>query len=192
MNTLTLVSLLLATSVALVHSRTLTSSEIGLLQRILDDSRREQKPVERSMSSQSDDPAPAKNARDPLSDEILGFLRQDDFGCGDREIHHCPMWKKLGYCKTNPERMDEMCRQTCDMCKAPSPPACMMSEFGCCWNSGNAKGPKYGEGCPPCKNMMTDIFCQRMASTCQSPSSKEFMQRYCGSTCGYCDNIEVK
>ena len=31
--------------------------------------------------------------------------------------------------------------------EAPSPKACMMSEFGCCWNDANAKGPD-GEGCP--------------------------------------------
>nr|QNH72529.1 toxin candidate TRINITY_DN5935_c0_g1_i1 [Isarachnanthus nocturnus] len=194
MNALTLLSLLLAASVALdlVHCRTLTPSEIDLLQRILDDSRRELKPEEGNMVSQSDSPVPAVD--NPLNDEILGFLRpENDFGCHDREQESCEEWKSKGYCEKFPSEMNKWCHKTCGcrLKQAPSPKVCLLSKFGCCWDDKNATGPNYGEGCPACMNKKTEVLCERMKGYCEARSSVDFMKENCAASCGFCD-IEIK
>jgi len=110
---------------------------------------------------------------------------ENDFGCRDRETTSCGLWKKSGYCVTMKKKMKYWCRETCELCKAPAPPACERSEFGCCWNDANAEGPDQ-EGCPECKNVMSEIFCDRLKGACDDLSSAEFMKMRCPIQCGYC------
>nr|QNH72534.1 toxin candidate TRINITY_DN40232_c1_g10_i3 [Pachycerianthus maua] len=170
-------ALLVVFSSSSVSSRSLTSSDLKVLERFWQDDSPKQ-------------PLPAANDDkiDIFSDieEIMG--EQNDDRCYDKDKTNCETWANKGRCDLafTKARMEEICPMSCGKCKAPAAPACSLSEYGCCWNGVNeATGPNQ-EGCLTCKNYKTTRFCENNKSTCDDLSSEEFMKNYCAETCGYC------
>nr|QNH72536.1 toxin candidate TRINITY_DN40418_c2_g6_i4 [Pachycerianthus maua] len=61
----------------------------------------------------------------------------------------CGEWKEV--CQEDVVLMQTYCKKTCGFCvekPAPAPPACQLTDHGCCWDGvSTAHGPNQ-EGCP--------------------------------------------
>lgn len=124
-----------------------------------------------------------------------------DGGCSDdpTTTHLCSHWKAAGACENMRETMEEYCRKTCDLCRAPLPPVpdvpkCAKTDYGCCWdNTTTARGPTNDialSQCAPCMNKQSDWFCNHWKDDCPSPRAGQgdFMRLHCPTTCGVpCD-----
>ena len=74
-----------------------------------------------------------------ISDEACNSLR--------RESPRNP--QGLDYCFVDGyvDRMREMCYKTCGYCRAPAPPKCSLSKYGCCWDQVTIKVDGEGSNC---------------------------------------------
>nr|QNH72532.1 toxin candidate TRINITY_DN31621_c1_g1_i2 [Pachycerianthus maua] len=140
-------------------------------------------------------------AADKVKNELKAkreFLQQsfmddliDDLGnhkrgsCNFKDSHvNCPKYK--GLCSMLKQIRDN-CKKTCEVpCRAPAPPACASSKFGCCWDLETEATGKNQEGCPACKDARS--FCMFFKSSCEEGQrSYKYMKTHCPETCGYCD-----
>ncbi|XP_046840569.1 uncharacterized protein LOC124434710 isoform X2 [Xenia sp. Carnegie-2017] len=139
-----------------------------------------------ALSSIEKDGAPVEQNRFSLS--IESRCRDRLLGCdkpGFCYKHRAKFWKRM---------IRRNCKKTCGHCRAPSPPACVNSEFGCCWDYiTTALGPG-GLGCTRCEdNIRYPYVCKRFRKYCRkSGVSGKWMRLNCPNACGHCDIWQFK
>jgi len=119
------------------------------------------------------------------------------FCCADANIGICKTISKLKDVKATcvaknlHERLRIMCPKTCGFCgKALAEIPCIRSTYGCCWDGSIAKDHIGTErdGCPACKNVKSDSFCERFKSDCSEDYTLagEQIRFMCPKTCRRC------
>jgi len=103
----------------------------------------------------------------------------------------CKMAKKMCDSENSVQRtrVQKLCAETCMVCRAPSPPRCENTEYGCCWDKETIKTDKKGSSCPACQDEFKYI-CKTFKDDCVrvTHNSGLFMYRNCKTTCGVCNN----
>lgn len=85
----------------------------------------------------------------------------------------------------------ENCYKTCDYCKAPAPPKCSATKYGCCWNKETTKQDPDGQNCPECVDKYR-YACKTFEVDCSSMYTPgDFMRRECPKTCKLCSGSTI-
>lgn len=89
-----------------------------------------------------------------------------------------------------------ICPKTCGYCgKAPSEPPCVRSQYGCCWEGTIAKDHvgTSRDGCPECKDRLSQKFCNDFRIHCSERFSKAGKQvrQMCPRSCRRCGPNQI-
>eukprot|EP00795_Rhopilema_esculentum_P010569 gene10569-19301_t len=106
----------------------------------------------------------------------------------------CKKRKRACHVKFAKERMRHYCPKTCEYCgKAPAPPPCLSTQFGCCWDKSTPASAPIGSGrenCPPCKDKQSESFCNMFKGDCTDYHPERIKGRqirsFCPKTCRMC------
>ncbi|XP_065068394.1 uncharacterized protein LOC135693756 isoform X2 [Rhopilema esculentum] len=114
--------------------------------------------------------------------------------CADFSESFCKKRKRACHVKFAKERMRHYCPKTCEYCgKAPAPPPCLSTQFGCCWDKSTPASAPIGSGrenCPPCKDKQSESFCNMFKGDCTDYHPERIKGRqirsFCPKTCRMC------